>query len=87
MLSECGSMIVPVLLYFAYGSNMLADRFFVQNNGTRIGYGRLDGYRLAFNHFTPYWDGAGSTIFPDKNNFVLGAIWKVSASDFQSLDK
>lgn len=77
-------MIVPLIssvLYFAYGSNLLAERFYINNNGTRIGYGRLTNYRLGFKHFVSYWAGGVATIIPDKNNFLIGAIWRMDTNE------
>lgn len=83
-------MITPLvssILYFAYGSNMLADRFFINNNGTRMGYGRLDDYRLGFNYYSNYWDGGAATIIPNKDAFLMGAIWQMSEDEIYALDQ
>lgn len=59
----------------------------MNNNGTRIGYGVLNDYRLAFNYFSNYWEGGAATIIPKKGEFVMGAIWLIDANKIQSLDK
>lgn len=48
------------------------------------------GYRLDFNNISipsNFWDGSPSTVVPDVENHVWGAIWKMNISDMDSLDR
>lgn len=74
--------------YFAYGSNLLANRIHVNNpTAVRVGIGKLENYRLDFIRFTKYWKGAIATIVPTNGEIVWGAIWEISVEDLPRLDK
>ncbi|XP_050440265.1 gamma-glutamylcyclotransferase-like [Adelges cooleyi] len=75
-------------LYFAYGSNLLAQRIHLNNpSAKRIGIGKLNGYRLDFNGpVSTFWKGCPSTIVPDED-YVWGAVWQMNISDLENLDK
>lgn len=45
------------------------------------------GYRLDFNTVSRTWAGSPSTVVPDDESHVWGALWKLSISDMESLDK
>lgn len=47
----------------------------------------LKGYRLDFNTFSRTWNGSPSTVVPDAESHVWGALWKLSISDLESLDR
>ncbi|KAL5292401.1 GGCT.2 family protein [Megaselia abdita] len=75
-----------LMMYFAYGSNLLADRFFIHNKGERIGTGKLMDYSLGFNVPEEFWAGNVLTIVPSKGEHVMGAVWNVT-SDIRILDE
>lgn len=79
--------------YFAYGSNMDADRLFEKRlrpegvaPGERIA-GRLDGWRLAFNKIarTPAGAGAGN-IVQQAGKVVHGTLNALPTKGFEVLD-
>ncbi|XP_015371972.1 PREDICTED: gamma-glutamylcyclotransferase-like isoform X2 [Diuraphis noxia] len=75
-------------MYFAYGSNMLAQRIHIQNpTAVRIGTGKLNAFRLDFNTFSRFWDGCPSTVVPDPEEHVWGVLWRLNTSDLSSLDR
>lgn len=47
----------------------------------------LKGYRLDFNKLSRTWDGSPSTVVPDDENHVWGALWQLNISDKKNLDK
>jgi gamma-glutamylcyclotransferase len=79
--------------YFAYGSNMDADRLFEKRlrpeavaPGERIA-GRLDGWRLAFNKAARKPPGAGAgNIVPMSGGSVHGTLNALPAKCFDILD-
>jgi gamma-glutamylcyclotransferase len=80
--------------YFAYGSNMNAQRLFEERlkpegipRGERIA-GRLDGWRLAFNKRarTPSGAGAGN-IVPAPGESVHGTLNLLPPRGFEILDR
>ncbi len=80
--------------YFAYGSNMNAERLFEDRlkpegiaRGQRIA-GRLDGWRLAFNKRarTPPGSGAGN-IVPAAGEAVHGTLNLLPRRGFEILDR
>lgn len=74
--------------YFAYGSNLLANRIHVNNpTAVRKGIGKLENYHLDFISFVKYWNGAIATIVPAPGEIVWGAIWEISLTDLPRLDK
>lgn len=69
---------IAMYLYFAYGSNLLASRMFVQNpTAKRVGPACLQDHRLDFNFESTRWGGHAATIVPDKGKHVWGALWQV----------
>jgi gamma-glutamylcyclotransferase len=79
--------------YFAYGSNMDADRLFEKRlrpegvaPGERVA-GRLDGWRLAFNKIarSPAGAGAGNIVLQD-GGAVHGTLNVLPAKGFDILD-
>ncbi|CAH1726473.1 unnamed protein product [Aphis gossypii] len=74
--------------YFAYGSNLLAERIHIQNpTAVRIGMGKLNAHRLDFNEFSNFWEGCPSTVVPDPKEHVWGALWQLNSSDLSNLDR
>lgn len=45
------------------------------------------GYRLDFNIFSRTWDGSPSTVVPDVDGHVWGALWRLNVGDMDSLDQ
>ncbi|XP_050536306.1 gamma-glutamylcyclotransferase-like [Daktulosphaira vitifoliae] len=78
-----------VFFYFAYGSNLLAERIHLNNpSAIREGSGKLNGYRLDFNGpKSNFWKGSPATVVPDTDEYVWGSVWKLNISDLQNLDK
>ena len=80
--------------YFAYGSNMNAQRLFEERlnpegvaRGERIA-GRLDGWRLAFNKRARRPPGAGAgNIVPVAGAVVHGTLNLLPAKGFEILDR
>ena len=79
--------------YFAYGSNMDADRLFEKRlkpegitAGQRIG-GRLDGWRLTFDPMARAQPGAGAgNIVPALGEVVHGTLTDLPPDGFEVLD-
>lgn len=73
--------------YFAYGSNMLADRFLLSNQGTRKGVGTLKDYCLGFNLPLPeHWGGTVATVIKKKGASVQGVVWEIDETGIKTLD-
>lgn len=72
--------------YFAYGSNMLSDRFLLSNKGTRKGTGTLKDYMLGFNKLVLPWNGGVATIIKKKGGTILGAVWEIDEEYIKTLD-
>ncbi|CAH2102306.1 unnamed protein product [Euphydryas editha] len=90
----CQSYSVEILndkekfLYFGYGSNLLEKRIHINNpTATFFSPAKLSGYRLDFNIFSEYWNGAAATIVEDSDSHVWGALWTLHIADMSSLDK
>lgn len=75
-----------LIMYFAYGSNLLAERFFINNDGNRVGVGKLMDYSLGFNVPDEGWAGDVLTIVPKNGSYVMGAVWELT-SDVSKLDE
>ncbi|KAK7597818.1 hypothetical protein V9T40_010043 [Parthenolecanium corni] len=77
-----------VFLYFAYGSNLFAERIHANNpTAIRKGIGKLNGYRLDFGYHSKKWNGSVATIVPDPDSHVWGAVWEVDITDIPNLDR
>ncbi|KAK6617515.1 hypothetical protein RUM44_005103 [Polyplax serrata] len=78
---------LQTFFYFAYGSNLLAERILLLNpTAVRRGIGKLDDYRLDFNRFSERWGGCSATIAPQPGKHVWGAIWEIDRSQMPNLD-
>lgn len=75
-----------LILYFAYGSNLLAERFFINNDGKRIGVGKITDFALGFNLPVEDWQGNVLTVVPKNGSYVMGAVWEMT-SDVSKLDE
>ncbi|XP_071082286.1 gamma-glutamylcyclotransferase-like [Haliotis cracherodii] len=78
-------------LYFAYGSNLLAERLLLNNPTAQfIHTARLDDYRLTFDAprdtKTMLWAGAPATIRSCPGSSVWGVIWQLDMADSDNLD-
>ncbi|XP_011305035.1 gamma-glutamylcyclotransferase-like [Fopius arisanus] len=81
-------MQILTFLYFAYGSNLLAERIHINNpTAVRKGVGLLENYRLDFSGYARRWRGAPATIVPDNQAHVWGAIWEIDKSNLPDLDR
>ncbi|XP_067002424.2 gamma-glutamylcyclotransferase isoform X2 [Anabrus simplex] len=75
-------------LYFAYGSNLLAQRIHINNpTAKRIATGKLKDYRLDFNFWSPGWKGCVATIVPQEGSVTWGAVWEIDISNLPNLDR
>ncbi|VEN64734.1 unnamed protein product [Callosobruchus maculatus] len=75
-------------LYFAYGSNLLAQRILINNpSAVRAGTAKLNDYRLDFVGHSKLWNGAPSTIVPLPGKHVWGALWMLDDADKENLDR
>lgn len=78
---------IQTFLYFAYGSNLLAQRIHIQNpTAVRKGIGKLSDYQLDFDKFSNRWGGCSATIRFDPGKHVWGAIWEIDRSQLDNLD-
>lgn len=75
-----------LFIYFAYGSNLLADNFLLNNKGVKIGIGKLVDYGIRFYVPSHVWAGNVLSVVPKEGEFVIGAIWNVT-SDIIGLDE
>ncbi|KAF5299669.1 hypothetical protein FQA39_LY11464 [Lamprigera yunnana] len=56
-------------------------------SATRIGIGKLNGYRLDFLRYSQRWRGCTASIVPQDGYGVWGALWEVNLKDLPNLDK
>ncbi|XP_030567926.1 gamma-glutamylcyclotransferase-like [Drosophila novamexicana] len=74
--------------YFAFGSNMLAQRIHIQNPTAEIvGPVTLENYRLDFATL-PFdrWDGAVATIVPTEGSILWGTLWEIDVINLADID-
>lgn len=45
------------------------------------------GYRLDFNGFSKFWQGCPSTVVPEAEEHVWGAVWRLNVTDLDNLDR
>ncbi|XP_067652490.1 gamma-glutamylcyclotransferase-like [Haliotis asinina] len=79
-------------MYFAYGSNLLAERLLINNPTAQfLCTARLHDYRLTFDSprdtKTMPWAGAPATIRKCPGCSVWGVIWQLDIADSDSLDR
>lgn len=75
------------MLYFGYGSNMLAARLRARvPSATPRSAGRVEGYRLRFHKRSQ--DGSGKcNIAPADDGTVYGVVFEVDAGELDALDE
>lgn len=75
------------VLYFAYGSNMLKKRISTRIPvKSRLGIGKLDGYKLAFHKASK--DGSGKCdIVKSQDGVVYGVLYEIDTIDKSVLDR
>jgi len=75
------------VLYFAYGSCMNeADFARTAPKAKRVGTAVLKNYRLAFTMYSQERRGGVADILPADGHWVEGILYKLSPSDWDSLD-
>jgi gamma-glutamylcyclotransferase (GGCT)/AIG2-like uncharacterized protein YtfP len=74
--------------YFAYGSNMNHKQMKERCPESHfLGSAKLVNYKLVFDGHSSIWDGAVANIVESKNDYVLGGLFEITESDFDSLDR
>ncbi|CAI5442274.1 unnamed protein product [Caenorhabditis angaria] len=74
--------------YFAYGSNLLAERIHHRQKGAEyFCNGKLENFALRFVHNSSRWQGALATVIETPGNDVWGCVWKIPKEYSESLDK
>ena len=75
------------MLYFAYGSNMddlqMRDRC---PDSPLVGIAVLKGYRVGFTYYSSRRNGGVADIIPDTESSVWGLVYKMVATDLDTLD-
>lgn len=76
-------------LYFAFGSNLDADRMHIHCPSARlITTARLADYRLAFTlESKRNWHGGVADVRPSAGDEVWGALWLIAAGESRALDE
>lgn len=75
-----------VAYYFAYGERMNEDTMAADLPGAvRVGPGRLDGFRLAFNVISRAWGGGAANAVPDRRSALWGVLWVVDDHELEIL--
>ncbi|XP_063722236.1 gamma-glutamylcyclotransferase-like [Symsagittifera roscoffensis] len=83
------------LKYFAYGSNLLAERLCIGScpsvkvSDSFVKCGKINGWYLEFANpgHESLWMGGSATIKKGSSEAVVwGAIWKIDANDLKNLD-
>lgn len=74
-------------LHFAYGSNLSTSQMRRRCPKSKIlEIGCLEGYRLAFTHYSSGWNGGVADIVVDPDFEVWGLIYELSEEDLHRLD-
>ncbi|KAH7727197.1 Protein C44B7.7 [Aphelenchoides avenae] len=85
---DVGNVASDFFYYFAFGSNLLADRIHVQIKGAVFEtVGVLDDHELTFFDMGARWRGAVASIEPQKGSLVWGCVWRVPNSFAEELDR
>jgi len=76
-------------LYFAFGSNLDADRLHIHCPSARlIATARLAGHRLAFSlESKRNWHGGVADVRPSPGDEVWGALWVIAGGEGGALDE
>lgn len=76
-------------IYFAYGSNMLAERLQTRCKSARaIGHAWVNGYQLVFHKISK--DGSGKATLKKTNDAqsrIYGAVFSINSDEKDSLDR
>lgn len=76
------------MIYFAFGSNMNLRQMKERCGNSRfISSGFLDGFRFVYDGKSERWGGAVGNIIPSSDSRVYGALFEVTGSDLESLDR
>ena len=77
------------MLYFAYGSNMLAEQMARLCPGSKpVNPARLHDHRLVFNRLWDGWGGSAvASVEPCTGAVVEGVLWEISEADRAALDR
>ena len=75
-------------LYAAYGSNLDPERMAIRAPHSPLrGTGWLQGWRLTFGGEDVSWEGALGTVVEEPGHQVYVALYDLTNSDVESLDK
>ena len=77
------------MFYFSFGSNMSSKRLFQRIDAIRIGVAVLSNHKLCFHKYAES-DNSGKCdilLTNNKNDFVLGVVYKIDESQKTILDK
>lgn len=75
-------------LYFAFGSNLLAERIHIKNPSAVFKcVGKVQGYKLDFGRHVERWKGDVATITQDPKSEVYGVIWELDSENQETLDR
>jgi gamma-glutamylcyclotransferase (GGCT)/AIG2-like uncharacterized protein YtfP len=79
----------PDFLYFAFGSNLDAERLRIHCPSARfVLSARLADHRLAFSiESRNTWHGGVADVLPSAGDEVWGALWAISGEHSRSLDE
>jgi gamma-glutamylcyclotransferase len=74
--------------YFAYASNLNKQQMLKRCPGAKPKFNAiLPNYKLIFTGWSREWKGGTASIKPFRGNKVAGALWEISESDLQRLDR
>lgn len=77
-------------LYFAFGSNLLAERIHIKNPSAVFKcVAKVSGYKLSFGRHVSRWKGDVATITAssDPASTVYGVIWELDEKHQETLDR
>ncbi len=75
-------------LYFAFGSNLLAERIHIKNPSAVFkSVGKVPGYKLDFGRHVTRWRGDVATISQSPDSVVFGVIWELDLQHQETLDR
>ena len=79
---------MPRFLYFAYGSNLLAERLAARCPGaTPVGVASVSGWRLAFQAKSFDGSGKATLIAADETSLVHGRLFEIPVGERDALDR
>ena len=78
----------PHLIYFGYGSNLLASRLHQScPSAAFVAIARLPGFRLAFTRHSTRWGGGVADIIEAPGEEAWGAAWRIPLEERAALDR